>query len=314
MSLSSFIPVGSVYTHSVTPACQSRDPPGSLHSPVIRRRVAYEFWLIAQDDHARLAGQLAGAFGNGYYAPPCQGEKTVLGVAMHDAGWPLHDDAPELNDQGLPSDVFETPVERGTAVWEASAARAEAADPYAGLLVSIHVQRLASRFDREPTALSNRERFWLIRFRNDQAQRQMRLRKALGLAVDRPLDHGLALAGDATAAADLGEQRLAHDVRILQAMDLLSLCICCTDPPASEIAPLTISPGGPSRPLRIERRGPSATFVGLWPFRPPALQLRVPYRPVPARTYESAHELRETLSQAPRRSFEVTLQPVPTGL
>ena len=174
---------------------------------MIRRRVESEFWLIAQDDHAKLAGAMAAAFGNGHYAPASRGERTVLGVSMHDAGWPLHDDAPELNEEGMPSDVFETPVERGVAVWERSAARAEAADPYAGLLVSIHVQRLASRGDREPEKLSNRERFWLIRFRNDQAQRQMRLRRALGLNADRPLDHGLALPSDATAAADLALRR-----------------------------------------------------------------------------------------------------------
>src|SRR5688500_10198519 len=133
---------------------------------------------------------------------------------MHDAGWPLHDEAPQLNEDGYPSDVFETPIERATTVWEASAARAEEADPYAGLLVSIHVQRLAARADREPAKLSNRERFWLIRFRNDQAQRQLRLRAILGLRTDRALDHGLALPSDTTAAADLGEQQLAFDVRL----------------------------------------------------------------------------------------------------
>ncbi len=273
-----------------------------------------QFWLISQDDHAKLAGEMAAAFGNDYYARASRGQRTIIGVAMHDAGWPLHDDQPELNDQGLPADVFETTVERGATVWEASAARAEAVDPYAGLLVSIHVQRLATRMDREPANLSNRERFWLIRFRNDQAQRQLRLREALGMNVDRPLDHGLALPSDATAAADLAEQQLAFDVRLLQAMDMLSLCICYTEPPVREIGPLLDAPGGKSRPLRIARRGMSEMTVGLWPFGAAFLRLRVPYRQVPGRRYESAGDLREALAAAPREAFEITLKPAATGL
>ena len=40
------------------------------------------------------------------------GAETIDGIALHDCGWPLHDTAPQLNDAGLPSDVFETPMER----------------------------------------------------------------------------------------------------------------------------------------------------------------------------------------------------------
>jgi hypothetical protein len=280
---------------------------------MIRRRVQLEsgeeqFWLIAQHDHAILAGQLAAAFGNSFYDSAALGEQTTFGVAMHDAGWPLHDDAPELNDEGLPSDVFETTVERGTLVWEASAARAEAGDAYAGLLVSIHVQRLAARFDQAPARLSNRERFWLIRFRNDQAQRQMRLRELLGLSVDRPLDLGLSLQNDAAAELDPAEQRLAFDVRLLQSMDLLSLCICCTQAPTNQIGPLARRIGGTLVPLHVERLTPSRLFVQPWPFAAPLLRVSFPYRAVPARAYEDAQQLREVLARSPRRSFEVMIE------
>lgn len=279
---------------------------------MIRRRVELDsgeaqFWLVAQHDHAILAGQLAAAFGNQLYDPPALGERTTFGVAMHDAGWPLHDDAPELNEEGLPSDVFETPVERGTLVWEESAARAEAGDAYAGLLVSIHVQRLAARFDHAQNQLSNRERFWLIRFRNDQAQRQMHMRGLLGMSVDRPLDLGLALDNDATAQADPAEQRLIFDVRLLQAMDMLSLCICCTQPPARQIGPLVRRVGGASLPLQVQRQTAAHVIVHPWPFSSPQMRVSVPYRAVPARPYESAQELRRILSRCPRESFEVAL-------
>ena len=89
----------------------------------------------------------------------------------------------------------------------------------------------------------------------------MRLRGALGLSVERPLDHGLALASDASAQADVAEQNLAYDVRLLQAMDMLSLCICCTQPPTREIGPLHRRPGGTSLALRVERLSPSRMRV-----------------------------------------------------
>ena len=283
-----------------------------LHWVVIRRRVELlpnqaQFWLIRQDHHANLAGELAAAFGNDLYMPPADREQVVLATSMHDAGWPLHDDAPELSELGLPSDVFETPIERGVRVWEEGAARAEAVDPYAGLLVSIHVQRLAGFADREPGKLSNRERFWLIRFRNNQAQRQMRLRKQLGLRTDRPLDYGLSLAEDREAAADSAEQRLAFDVRLLQAMDMLSLCICCTEPPTASIGPLLRRPGGSSLPLRVTAPEPFRLTLRPWPFGVGQLSLGVPYRAVPARAFDSARELGAVLAEARPERFEVTL-------
>ncbi len=282
---------------------------------MIRRRVELdqgngEFRLIAQDDHARLAGEMAARFGNARFAPPVRGDRTLLGVSMHDAGWPLHDDRPQLNDEGFPSDVFETPIERGVTVWEASAARAEAADPWAGLLVSIHVQRLGGRTDREVARLGNRDRFLLIRFRNDQAQRQMRLRTALDLRVDRPLDHGLALPTDAEAAADPAEQALAYDFRLLQAMDLLSLCACCTNPPAEEIGPLAARPGGRAVRIRVTRPSDTRLLVHPWPFAESVLMLSVPYTAVPARPYRDPADLHAAIDAGRRGSLDVIVEPV----
>src|SRR5689334_4373848 len=105
---------------------------------MIRRRVADEFWLFTQHDHALLAGVLAERLGNDTFASPDPREAVVRGVAMHDCGWPLHDDAPTLNRHGEPLDVFETPPQIGLRVWSEAARRAAGADPYAGLLVSLH--------------------------------------------------------------------------------------------------------------------------------------------------------------------------------
>ena len=63
---------------------------------------------------------------------------------MHDCGWPLDDDAPTLNGEGLPLHVFESPVSLATRVWGASVAGAIERGDYQGLLVSLHVFGLSA--------------------------------------------------------------------------------------------------------------------------------------------------------------------------
>ena len=273
---------------------------------MIRRRAGNEFHLIAQPDHARLSATLAARFGNALYAPPTRPAETVAAANVHDEGWRPHDAAPSLNAAGLPLDVFEAGIALETTVWEDSAARAEAAGPYAGLLVSLHGQRLAAHANRRPT-LDNRERFWLIRFGNDQAERQVRLRETLGLRTDRALSAGLPVPhGDGDD--DPREQALAYDLRILQACDLLSLCACCDTPPAWTLAPLPRRPAGASLPAAVTRPADGRLVVHPWPFDAATVLLDVPYRPVPDRPYADAADLARALADAPRRTFPVVVE------
>ncbi|HSU66058.1 MAG TPA: DUF3891 family protein, partial [Tepidisphaeraceae bacterium] len=108
---------------------------------MIRHRREDEFLLFTQHDHALLAGRLAEHISGALIARPSP--ETIQGIALHDCGWPLHDDEPTINPRGLPLHVFETPPEISTVVWSASARRAANKDPYSGLLVSLHVLNLS---------------------------------------------------------------------------------------------------------------------------------------------------------------------------
>src|SRR5215207_5051766 len=99
---------------------------------MIRRKHGSDFLLITQHDHALVAGQLAEVFGNDHFAAPLPREQTLAGVNLHDCGWPLHDDQPTLNPDGLPLDVFETPRDIGFRVWTASVERTIEMDAYGG--------------------------------------------------------------------------------------------------------------------------------------------------------------------------------------
>src|SRR5436190_8640121 len=233
---------------------------------MIRRRVGDEFWLIPQHDHAILSGELARHFGNDRCAKP-QAASSVLGVSLHDCGWPIHDECPTLNQNGFPLDVFETSPEIGLNVWTESAKRAAAQDPYAGLLVSLHSLSLSALatsqvFDNEQFDVSNaRVRFEVNKFQHLQIELQEKLRKRLGMHTDTPLRLGLA-----ENSTDPREQALEFDFRMLQAMDKLSLCICCTKPPFAKVEPVMDYPGGKAISLVVQRPEPHKLLVDPWPF------------------------------------------------
>src|SRR5688500_14994524 len=155
---------------------------------MIRKHVGGEFWLVTQNDHAILAAQLAERVGGrGYQAPV---PSAVRGIALHDCGWPLHDDdGPTLNPQGFPLDVFESPRHIAMRVWSEGARRAARdGDAYAALLVSLHTLSL-SVYATSPTPLTHEKfdmsdatnRFEVNKFQQQQIELQEELRRALGM-------------------------------------------------------------------------------------------------------------------------------------
>jgi hypothetical protein len=276
---------------------------------MIRRQEGTSFWLFNQHDHAILAGQLAQKTGNAQFARPDPFESTVLGVGQHDCGWPLHDDAPTLSPRKVPLDVFESPRAITHRVWLASAKRATEQDAYAGLLVSLHVLALSavsvstnqpSRFDAQQL----RQQFDLNKFQHAVIEHLEGLRSRLGLRVDRPLRLGLA-----EGWSEPAEELLKFNFRLLQAMDLLSLAICCTVPPANATGPVHARPGSTSAPLQIHRPQRDRLLVKPWPFADASFSVSVPYREIPGRAYASDDELRETLAQAAFQTLTVELRP-----
>lgn len=277
---------------------------------MIRRHVGEEFFLIAQDDHAKLAGQLARHFGNDRFARPEPHEDVIAGVSLHDAGWPLHDDEPTLNPAGLPIDVFESTRPIAFKVWHASADRAYSAGPYADLLVSLHNLSLSviattqSAGNHEKFDMSKMtEQFELNKFQHREIERQERLRKELGMATDRPLKFGLAFAG-----TDETEDRLLFNFRLLQAMDMCSLALCCTTPPAGKTPDLLPRVGGSALQLSLKRDG-NNLMVDPWPFDVERIEVTIPFRRVKATPFATEQEFHSAYAAAPRESLAALVLP-----
>jgi len=274
---------------------------------MIRRQVGNEYWLITQDDHARLAGELARHLGNDRISSPSS-DAAILGITMHDSGWPLHDDAPTLNADGQPLDVFESPRQLALKVWEESARRAAAQDDYAGLLVSLHSLALCIFATSHPSACgpgsrwdlsAPRARFEVNRFQHNMIELQESLRKRLGMRTDRPLSNGLA----EPSTTDPKEQRLTFDFRLLQAMDTISLGICCTTPPFSQVQQVLPRPGA-ATPITLQlRRAGDELLVDPWPFCSDVIRLQVPFRRLRAQRFDDECSFRRAYAAAPVKHF-----------
>ena len=260
---------------------------------VIRREVQGEYLLISQHDHALIAGELAEHFGNGQFARPEPRASALQGVRLHDCGWPLHDDEPTIDKDGKPLDVFETPREIALKVWTASAEKASPIDPYAGLLVSLHVLSLSvfassqTSFVHEKFDLSEpSEKFAVSKFQHREIERQEMLRTQLGLRTDKPTHHK-----HPHEVTQKKEDQLTFNFRMLQAMDTISLAACCTKPPAAQSQ--DVIPQLRATPIRfnIARRGDDV-LIDPWPFDQPQIELKIPVCRIEAKRYANNDELR----------------------
>ena len=115
---------------------------------------ASAWWLIAQPDHAALAGELASLFATTDF--PRLEDDIVRAIALHDAGWVRYDgggaagggkgDAPPppRDHNGRPLSFLQAPVKMFVEAWIASIQCAEEkAGAIGGLMVSGHFRRLA---------------------------------------------------------------------------------------------------------------------------------------------------------------------------
>lgn len=277
---------------------------------MIRRQTPQGYELITQDDHAILAGDLARQVDPEFLHSLDPAEATLLGIRHHDAGWHLFDELPVLSTAKIPLDVFEAPRQITHKAWLESANRACSIHPYAGLLVCLHGLSLSAmsvsanppvRFD--PQQL--RQQFDLNKFQHRMIEKLESLRNQVGLRTDRPLRLGLA-----EGWIDPEEDKLKHNFRLLQAMDVLSLWVCCTHMPSVLSAHFSPAPGQPARRLTIHRSSPHELRLTPWFFRSNRVEACVRYRAIPSKTYATDQELRQAYAEARPGLLTVTLRPV----
>jgi hypothetical protein len=228
-----------------------------------QKQLAETYWLVAQPDHAALAGALAACM----VAPgfPRVDPLLARAIALHDAGWAIFDSeasltaAPEVDDRGKPISFLEIDPPRFLRAWTASIDRAESVCPAGGYIVSRHFCTLGE--GRLNSAIDGPENSSRLRaFLAHEAERRRRLQ----------------------AQGDRSPAELETLLLVLQFCDLLSLYLCCGAGDAVEF-PQQFAPGK----VRIRREN-QAFVLQPSPFRccrsDPEVSLGVEARRFPSAT------------------------------
>jgi len=267
---------------------------------MICRLAGDEIILISQIAHARLAADLAAEIGNENFTSPLPRQAVLDAVAMHDAGWPAHDDSPTINARGLPAHALEMPLQTMLPIWSASTDLTAAIHPYAGLLVSLHGLSLSAR--AHITASELPLIFALNKFQHRQIELQEEFRQKLGMSIEHPLHLGLA-----EPVVSPEEDLLRFDFELLELTDQLSLNICFGESRLPSIDGVHPRPGHAPLTMRFIRDDRGDFLVDPWPFARDELIVKFPTKIVPARTYSDHKDFHAEFTRANDRALQVRL-------
>jgi hypothetical protein len=278
---------------------------------MFRRREGDDFLLVTQVEHARLAAKLAAHVGNRKWTPPQPRDGTLLGVELHDSGWPLHDDAPTIDADGYPTHAFEMPWQTVLPIWSESTRLAAEADPYAGLLVSLHGLALSAFMFKQTRSTgsgqaslgSSHQTFAINKFQHQQIEIQESLRKALSMATDQPLRLGLAPRGRSEQ-----EDRLLFNFRLLEMADRLSVNICFGEVKIGVLENVPTRPGSAAVSLNVSCMSHNEFAVDPWPFDQRELKLELEALRVKARTFSDNDDLRKAIAVGTKQTKQIRLR------
>lgn len=225
-----------------------------------QRECADRYLLIKQDDHARLAGELAAAFQSSWL--PELNDEIVEAISMHDCGWCELDEEQlaSIRNGERPRSFLDMSVPQFLAAWTKSIERTAERTPIGGAVVSVHFSRLAEyRLSLRQDAPD--ETRALSTFLEDETGRRQRL------------------------VAPCGVSPIPVFVDVLQLCDLVSLYLCCGAEAPVEFPQF-------DHKLKVRRRDDSFLFEP--PLGPTPMTLSVPVASWPV-SLAAAPEVQFTL-------------------
>lgn len=271
---------------------------------MLRMETETGWWLITHQDHARLAGAFATAWGNTRFRKPEPRSHVLHGIATHDDGWVQRDAHPTITRQGKPSAFSIELVGKYSAFEEINlseylAVRERAVriiaekDPYAGILIALHTYNLltdhADRSTIAPDQLPLLDSF---------LENQLQYQKKLFAEID-------SLTGITEKHKD--RETIQEHFRLLQACDNLSLLTCVAfDRNANLLHPLPLNDGATSR-VEVTPIAPRQFRLDPWPFAEEQLTFTFPARHIDRHLFNQSNDLEKAFHAAPVDELSVTL-------
>lgn len=253
--------------------------------------------LVRQHDHALAAGELAHAWRRTASGPlPF---RLVAAVGLHDVAWRELDRRPRLDPETGRPHAFDTyPLGPKLRAYAAGLDEMEEVDPWIGLLGSLHYTSFLEEEAAPRFLAAERERRGRLKAR-------LRERRETG-----PEDGAGRRPGEAGPGVGDGTRRIRRHLRWLKFFDGLSLRLCLAPPAVPDEAlpgwldreaPLTSPDGGELAPLW---RGEGRVELGSAPLAGP-VELELPVRDLPRRSYPDAPALEAAWREAPERIWRL---------
>lgn len=245
--------------------------------------------LVLQPHHADLSGQLARAWGGDGFARAAPFDSVVLAATRHDDGWAVWERRPRLGPDGAPQSFFTVPVSVHLSFYRAAVDVVLDEDPYAGLLVSMHMSGLyRNRYGVMPTpgmTLEGEARAQAEAFASEEEARQAALVRELGVDDD--------------------ERWTSY--ALLQVFDVVSLYFGLADVEAGTegaVEGVPTSSGGRAR-IAIAPLGPWRVRFDPFPFAKSPVELALARRLIPKRAWQGDEDFRRDFDAAPVETVRI---------
>jgi hypothetical protein len=252
--------------------------------------------LYRQTDHALLSGAFAAAWGNDAFREPPVRESTLVAASRHDDGWAEWELAPRVDDAGGPVDFMHIPVDEHTALYRRGIDLVEIEDPYAGLVVSLHGERLYTRpfvpgLQPRIDYLTGRDLEIAQSYVAYEHQRQAILAET-----------AITVAGGPLVTGDLGAE--AEECwRLLQVWDRLSLFACMEplDGDGTWRLPPVAGRGGADVEIDARMAGDGKVVLSPYPFATDPAGFEIEAFDLDAKTWDDESSFRAAYRTAARR-------------
>jgi hypothetical protein len=266
---------------------------------MIRTPTANGWRLIRHQDHARLAGDIAGHWGNEQFVRPGPDREVLLAVAHHDDAWAERDTMALRAPDGRPAafsselvgvysafeniDLAEYLAVRGAAT-ETIAAK----EPLSAVLISMHTVNLLTE-QADLSTLNAEQKDLHARFIAGQRSRQQELLGSLP-AAKRPSD-----------------EQLQTAFEFLQACDSCSLTACVQYTKPIPLRHTHLTRSGERVAINCTQSAPNRYRLSPYPLATPELVLHLPSRCIHGVAFDSVEELQAAYLRGNDESVTITL-------
>lgn len=256
-------------------------------------RDAGDAWqIVLQTDHADLCGQMAAAWGGPGFAAPEPFDSFARAAIRHDDGWAVWEQRPRIDANGAPQSFFAVPAPVHLAFYRAAVEVVCDEDPYAGLLVSMHMSGLyRARYGVMPTPpmqLSDESRAAADAFATQEEERQVTLASTL----------------------EVDEAQQWRNYALLQVLDVVSLYFGLADVEVGADGAVEGVPtdGGDVTRIAISPLGPWRVRFDPYPFTESPAPLTLRRRLVPKRNWADDDAFRADFAATPVETMRIFAQ------